>query len=366
MKDFTFQRQDCIWDHLKSTDKPIVLYGTGNGADKIIDQCEKRNIRIDGIFASDGFVRNRVFRSMPVESYASVCERLGDDIIILMSFGSNLPEIADRCRALAEKHEFYVPEVPLYPSEVFDFDYYETYINDITRAAELFEDDYSKSLFYDMIAYRMTGKLEYLSTTETLCDSLSSLFDADSIHTIVDAGAFNGDTARIFADTFPTLKMIYALEPDSRTFRKLSAYADTEKRCAINAVNSAAYDRSGGIEFESSGSRGSGTQGMNNRSKTAVVDCITIDEVANGENIDLIKYDVEGDEEKAIDGSSKVITDCAPSLIVSLYHRTHDIFTLPLKIKGLLPNAKFYLRRVPCIPAWDLTLVAVSDNHKKI
>ena len=30
-----------LWDYLKETDKPIALYGTGNGADKIIAKLEE-------------------------------------------------------------------------------------------------------------------------------------------------------------------------------------------------------------------------------------------------------------------------------------------------------------------------------------
>ena len=50
-----------IWTKLKTEKKPILLYGTGNGADKILDECEKTGIKISGVFASSGFVRERYF-----------------------------------------------------------------------------------------------------------------------------------------------------------------------------------------------------------------------------------------------------------------------------------------------------------------
>ena len=31
----------CLWEKLKNENRPIFLYGTGNGADKILDVCEK-------------------------------------------------------------------------------------------------------------------------------------------------------------------------------------------------------------------------------------------------------------------------------------------------------------------------------------
>lgn len=50
-----------LWDYLKGAKKPIVLYGMGNGADKIIKVLEDRGIEYKGVFATDGFVRENTF-----------------------------------------------------------------------------------------------------------------------------------------------------------------------------------------------------------------------------------------------------------------------------------------------------------------
>ena len=47
-----------LWQYLKTVKKPIVLYGMGNGADKIIKVLDEYGINFQGVFASDGFVRN--------------------------------------------------------------------------------------------------------------------------------------------------------------------------------------------------------------------------------------------------------------------------------------------------------------------
>ena len=77
-----------LWDYLRNTDKPVALYGTGDGADKIIAVMKDRGIdgKIRGIFASDGFVRERTFAGFKVESYSAVKSRLGEDMIVLMCF----------------------------------------------------------------------------------------------------------------------------------------------------------------------------------------------------------------------------------------------------------------------------------------
>ena len=35
--DFTIRRDECMWEKLSKTARPLVLYGTGNGGDKLID-----------------------------------------------------------------------------------------------------------------------------------------------------------------------------------------------------------------------------------------------------------------------------------------------------------------------------------------
>ena len=102
-----------LWDVLAAEKRPIFLYGTGNGGDKILDVCAARGISVTGVFASDGFVRSRTFRDMPVQAYSDVTTRYGDDIVILLAFGTTLPEVTAFIDMLDEKHTLYIPEVPL-------------------------------------------------------------------------------------------------------------------------------------------------------------------------------------------------------------------------------------------------------------
>lgn len=71
---------------------------------------------------------------------------------------------------------------------------------------------------------------------------------------------------------------------------------------------------------------------------------------------DFIKFDVEGAEKQAIMGCANSIRDHTPELQVALYHRSEDIFALPLQIHKLNPRYRFYMRRYPYVPAWDLNL----------
>ena len=348
-----------LWNRLKAHDKPIFLYGTGNGADKIIAALEKYGVSLDGIFASDGFVRDRHFHGFHVRSYSDVTAEYGDDIIVLLAFGTTLESVRAFIEELDKKHELIIPDVPLYGGDLFDLTYLNSHIKVLDAARELLSDEESVSLFDDAVNFRLSGRLEFLLRTEETADSLKFLFAGRHISSIIDGGAFKGDSASIFAEALSP-DVIYAVEADPKTFVKLSAYAESEKRCKVIPINAAISDKDGEVEYSSSGSRGAGEEGRNRRAKTHSVKCISLDSYFTDVAIDLIKLDIEGAEAEAISGGTELIKRCEPDMAVSLYHRTDDIFTLIFTVHALLPHHKLFLRRVRCIPMWDITLYAIK------
>ena len=79
--------------------------------------------------------------------------------------------------------------------------------------------------------------------------------------------------------------------------------------------------------------------------------------------MDYVKYDVEGSEREAILGSRRTLDHYAPTLLVSLYHRSEDLFSLPLLLHREHPQyTSFYLRRFGGVPAWDLNLYVKKEQ----
>ena len=154
-----------MWDYLKNTTKPIVLYGTGNGADKILNQLSKASIKVSGVFASDGFVRNRSFRGYEVESYSDIKKRLGD-VIILMCFGSNRQDVRLNVEKLMQENEFYVPDVPVYGDVIFDANYYEDHKYELELVRSMLADELSVKTFDAIMSYRLSGDISYVFDCE--------------------------------------------------------------------------------------------------------------------------------------------------------------------------------------------------------
>ena len=74
------------------------------------------------------------------------------------------------------------------------------------------------------------------------------------------------------------------------------------------------------------------------------------------EPVDYVKYDVEGAEYEALNGSRGLLKS-HPALLVSLYHRTDDLWKLPELVESF-GYERLYLRRYEYVPAWDLNLLA--------
>ncbi len=357
-------KEKTVWEILRYTDRPIVLYGTGNGGDKLIDALAKIGRAPAGVFASDGFVRSRMFHDMPVLSLADAEKQFGRDMIILCAFGSSVPEVMEHMRWLDKNYNFYMPELPLYSGDLFDYDYFIKHIDDIQQAYSLLTDAESQFIFCETIRYRLSGRIIHLDITEHFDVSLSTLLAVDKIHTALDGGAYNGDTAKQMMAVFPELIELIAAEPDTRTFKKLSAYAETSGGI-VCPENCALASADGTYIFSSSGSRGSGIAGKNARAKTIEIYTRTVDTLCQNKTVDLIKLDVEGDESEALSAARETIHRSSPALAISLYHRTEDIFSLPLQADSICKgDYEYYLRRVPCYPAWDLMLYAIPTRLK--
>lgn len=346
-----------LWNYLSQTDKTVVMYGMGNGADKILSVCEKYGIDVADFFASDEFVRGQSFHGKIVLKFSDIIDKYGkDNIIVLVSFASSLPDVMNNIIKISQICETYVPDVPVRGENIFCEEFESNHKSDIASARSLLNDERSIEVYDGIWDFRRTGKLEVLlPTAEDRTKVMQNLLNLNEYQSAIDLGAYDGDTAKELIELCPNIKSITAFEPDRRNFRKLSAYAENEPK--VIPVNAAAWEEITTLIFDDSGNRNAGLNENGQSKRHAEVIAQTVDSVAKCK-IDYIKYDVEGAEEQALIGSAETIKLYKPDLLISMYHRTEDLFKLILLVKTICPEYNLYLRRYPYIPAWDLNLIA--------
>ena len=344
-----------LWQYLTETEKTVVMYGMGNGADKILKICDAYGIEVADFFASDGFVRGHSFHGKTVLSYSDVKAKYGaENIIVLLSFASSLPDVLALFDKVDSECEMYAPDVPVCGDTLFNMEFFNTHRDEMERVWELLADGISRDIFEKVICYKLSGKIGYLREAVTSREETFSLLG--DVSSAADLGAYNGDTVRELIGQYPEISEIYALEPDRRNFRKLSEYAEGVTGTKIHAINAAAWSEATTLTFADSGSRNSGAFA---KGKQIEVTALSLDGILDGKGVDYIKYDVEGAEYDALLGSLETIDKNNSALLVSLYHRSRDIFALVNFLKKRYPKRKFYLRRLRCLPAWEINLLVI-------
>ena len=345
-----------VWETLRRSPLPCVLYGMGDGGDKLIAQCEKRGIAVSGVFASDEFVRGQSFHGFTVTTYAGAKERFGK-MNVLLAFATDLDPVMENIDRIDAEMPLYAPDLPVAGETVFDAAFYEAHLEEHRAARALFSDPASLALFDRIVNYRLTGKLSYLRPDRSPEGMWEGLPDPASFRTAIDLGAYTGDTAKLLCARASGLKKLICVEPDPKSYEKLVRNTSS---LPVVPVNAAAWNEEGETVFSRGGSRSSrlGT----GKGKTVTVRTVRPDSLLpEGERCDFVKYDVEGAEYEALLGSKRLLREGA-SLYTALYHRPEDLFRLPLLIAGINPDYSFRLVRAKYYPAWELNLAAAENE----
>ena len=137
-----------LWQYLQEESRDILLYGMGNGADKLLAVCEQKGVSVKGIFASDGFVRGHSFHGMRVMSYSEV-ESIypPNGCVVLLAFGSSRPEVMALFDRVAARYPLFVPDLPVCGENLFDAAFMKEHHDRFVKAQALFCDERSRALF---------------------------------------------------------------------------------------------------------------------------------------------------------------------------------------------------------------------------
>ena len=348
-----FIKEKNVWDTLKGSDKPLVLYGMGLGAEKIMSELEQRGMRADDIFASDEFVRGHSFKGYKVLRYSEVCEKYKDFNVVLC-FASRIDEVIDRIAEIDGEHTVFAPDVPVAGGGLFTREYITENEEKFDKAYSLLADEESKRVYKDILNFKVSGKIKYLLSS--FCDKskvYSDILNLNENEEIIDLGAYDGDTIREFtAATGGKYKHITALEPDKKSYKKLLKNTDGMKN--ISTLNMGVWSKRDTLIFDAEAGRNSKLSAEGVSIEVTDIDSLNIAPT-------FIKADIEGSEMKALEGAEKTIKKYLPKLYICAYHRNEDLFALPLKIKELSEKYKIYFRHSKYIPAWESNFYCVAE-----
>lgn len=353
-----FVKQRSIWRRLQTETRPIILYGMGDGALKVLSACRKYDITISGIFASDEYVRGHSFEGYPVKRLSEV-EAEFDDFLVLLCFAAFTPQLLQKIDDLRRRHEVLAPDVPLFGEGLFNEDYLRKHERDLETSYSLLEDETSRRAYENVLNFKLSGEIRLLREIETpKVEVYTRILRLGAEEHYLDLGGYDGDTVLEFLQqTDGKYGSVTVLEPDDKNFKKLIKRVQCCGWKDMRLLNAGVWSRDDSLCFDSRGGRNS----FLSESGKVMIPVRSVDSLMKDKPCTFIKMDVEGAEREALLGARFTLKAQKPKLAFSGYHRNEDLFALPLLLKEIEPSYRIYFRHHPYLPAWESNFYATVD-----
>lgn len=229
----------------------------------------------------------------------------------------------------------------------------------ILNLYHMLHDDESKFVYSNVICNHIA---KHLSTASY--DSLYTsgqyfapvnLYKLGENESFLDIGAYNGDTLYDFLKCVnKKFNHIYCFEMSKNNFVELTKAVHTypqKIQKKITCYNIGAWNKKltlrCGEENVNSGtgfsiSKGVGDFLKNEESEYAKCDCI--DSIIKDRTVTLLKMDIEGAEQQALEGAREIIKKQSPKLALCIYHSLKDLWEIPMWIKATVPEYHIAIR----------------------
>jgi FkbM family methyltransferase len=235
--------------------------------------------------------------------------------------------------------------------------------DELRNAFYLWGDDASRNEYLAQLRFRMLLDFDGLPSPVAHKQYFAdNLFNLRQDEAFIDIGAFDGDTIQEFLRRQESIfNKIVAFEPDPENYKKLQSYLLTlpiSTRERITALHLAAGDKRTKISFEAKGT----VQSFVSEAGKLEVDCVPLDEIVGDTLPTFIKMDIEGSEVDALIGARHTIANSLPILAICVYHRPDHLWCIPLFIRSLSDQYRFFLRPHD-EECWDLVCYAVPVNR---
>jgi len=204
-------------------------------------------------------------------------------------------------------------------------------------------DEESMAVLRSLCAYRCDGIVNesyVLPETRQYLDSGIDNFWGGEI-SILDGGAYVGDTLQALENEGCSIKRAFAFEPDSTNFSKLVENL-TELEVDGVCFPAALGSRIGLIGMNALGTSGSSVASPGGGNSTALQ--VSVDDTLIHFEITHVKLDIEGAELEALQGMRELLLRTKPKLAISVYHKPDDLVSIPRFLASLGIYSKWSLR----------------------
>ncbi len=325
----------------------LAVVGAAAEGQRFVATCIERGIHVAAVCDDNPKMVGTKVGAATVQPTATL-ERLDRTIPVVVATHRAMKPV-ERVRAMGFEAVLPLGVLQTIAPDVFEPQiFYKGWIEDLVGNRDRYRqlhatlaDDRSRATLDAILGYRLSGDPSVMGPMiEWDLYATTDLFQLGTDEVYVDAGAFDGDTTRLFIErTKGRFEKVYAFEPDPDTFRRLAANFAHEPR--VVPVNKGLYDRVTTLYFDGDGSRHSGIQATGN----IKVDVTDLDTLMAGGRVSYIKMNIEAAEPAALEGARETIRKWKPRLAVSCYHRPGHLWEIPEQVLALRSDYKIYYRQ---------------------
>ncbi len=238
----------------------------------------------------------------------------------------------------------------------------------IMEVMENLSDERSRYVYENILKYRCTKDRRYLRKNIDRNIYFNEYTNLGNEEIFVDAGAFDGDTIKLFLDKCNgNYRRIYAFEPEAENVNKIRRFAKKRKISNLQVFSAGLWEKKTKLFFtDDKGMNFHVAEGENvSVCGHTGVDVEALDNLKLGE-ITFLKMDIEGAELKALKGARESIRQYRPKLAISIYHKPEDYYAIPNYIKSIVNNYCFYVRHHTCFDADTVFYAIPAEDVEEI
>lgn len=337
--------------------KKVVLFGAGSYLDEVLESFKDYNIVaiFDNKISGE---EKKTVNDIPLLNPRFFFDKYVDEeTVIVMSVCSYQYEIAVD---LVENYHVNSRQIfsmcaDYQEERIYETDTIQSHIKELEIARDIFSDEESKIYFDNMIKFKFTHNPLYLKPNPHIIgkymyrESDGKIITARKGDHIIDGGAFVGDSVEYFLNLTDMDCKLYCFEPFTGNYNILDKMVCEKKlQDKVKTFNFALGDKNDTVTVSAENTV-SARANMNANGKIGnfIVQRKLDDLAKEIQRIDFIKLDVEGDEKIVLQGGENMIKKYKPEMMVSAYHKSEDLWELPILLQKINPEYKIYFGHQP-------------------
>lgn len=362
--------RESTFDSIAQGVSSVVIFGCGHLGRVALSGALQAGFKVLAFADNNRSSWGKTFEGIPIVSPAEAVASHNEDSFFLVAiYNGTVPRAQLRdlgCNRIVPFPVFFWCFPGLFPDVGLELPYriIESE-DDIRRGYELLADTESRREFAAQIEWRCT--LDYACLPPP-APSIDTYFPPDLVRltsqeVLVDCGAFDGDSIRMFLErTGNSFRHIYAIEPDPKNRAALESNLSSlpaNQRAQISILPYGVNSRNETVFFNVTGTAGSRITAS---AGTTSIETRKLDDLLDGPDPTFIKMDIEGAEPHAIQGATETIRRARPILAVCAYHKCEHLWALPVLMKAALPEYQIFLRRY-AEECWEIVYYAIPPER---